>query len=421
MSFLRSLSAGVSGLRNHQTMMDVVGNNIANINSIGFKSGRVTFGELFSQTLYGGSQPGDSLGGLNPRQVGLGMGARTIDTIFSQGNIEMTSVSTDLAVQGNGFFIVNKNGQNYYTRDGGFRLDAKGRFVNPSNGAILQGRLANAGGDIDPGTKLENIIIPLDARAKAKATDSVKFSGNLNSASATGDTATGTITIYDSLGNKHSLSLTFTKTDTANEWTWSADVGSPAVISAGGSGTITFNSDGSLNAFTFNGGASNLQFDPSNGASQMTVGMNIGTPGLFSGLTQTQGTSNIIPTEQNGYESGKLNNISIDHNGKIVGFFSNGTLQTLGEILLAEFINPAGLLHSGENLFELGHNSGIPQINIPGNLSNSTIVAGGLEQSNVDLAEEFTKMITAQRGFQANARVISTSDEFLHEVVNIKR
>jgi flagellar hook protein FlgE len=421
MSFLRSLFSGVSGLRNHQVMMDVIGNNISNINTVGFKGSRATFSEMFSQTLRGGTQPLGTNGGSNPMQVGLGMSVGTIGTLFSQGNIETTGQATDLAIQGNGFFVVQKDGKNYYTRDGGFQFDAGGRLVNPANGAILQGKLADATGAIPVGTRLEDLKISLDTRAPAKATTVVKFAGNLNAAAATGDQASASVTVFDSLGNKHTLTLDFTKTANPNEWTWAATVPAPATVSGGDTGTVTFNADGSLASFTYNGGATGLSFNPANGASPVAITLDAGTAGVFAGLTQSEGTSSISPREQDGYGTGALSNVSIDENGLILGSFSNGTVQTLGQVMIAEFNNPGGLMRTGDNFFDLSGNSGIPMISSPGESSSTKLLAGGLEQSNVDLADEFTKMIMAQRGFQANARVITTSDEFLNDVVNLKR
>jgi flagellar hook protein FlgE len=524
-------------------MMDVIGNNISNINTVGFKSGRATFSEMFAQTLSGATSPTSTMGGTNPIQVGLGMNLNTMDTLFSQGNIESTGETTDLAIQGTGFFVVNKNGEAYYTRMGTFQFDAEGRLVHPGTGAILQGRLADSFGKIPPGTSLEDLKISLDQKSAAKATTSVKFSGNLNAsasianialngnldpaspvgtqvnitttvkdsfgqnhdvvvqltnagggtwnvstvsavgATVSGGTATAvfdpitgrltsfgsmvpitltstltppapamtidlrgvnltqtagtssvigtfadaadpvnaSVSMYDSLGNRQTVTLSFTKTATPNQWTWSATIPAPASLTGGASGTVTFNSDGTLASFNYAGGATSLGIDPGNGAAAMNVTIDAGTPGVFSGITQNSGASSITPREQDGYGIGSLGSVSIDQTGNIVGAFSNGTVLTLGRVMLAEFNNPGGLARMGENMYQVTGNSGTAATVLPGESSQSTIVSGALEQSNVDLADEFTKMIMAQRGFQSNARVITTSDEFLQEVVNLKR
>ena len=421
MAFLRALSAGVSGLRNHQLLMDVIGNNIANINTIGFKSSRATFSDLFTQTLRGATQSIGGNGGSNPIQVGLGTSINTLDTLFTQGNIESTGISTDLAIQGSGFFIVKKDGQNLFTRVGTFQLDATGKLVNPGTGAVVQGKVADDAGVVPSGTKLDDIKLSLDKKAPAKATSTVKFSGNLDSAAATGSTFPASVTIFDSLGNRINLTMTFTKAAAANSWTWAATAPAPATITAGGSGTATFKADGSLDTFTYAGGATALAMTPGTGASALGITLDVGTPGVFAGVTQSQGTSTVSPREQNGYSYGNLTNISVDQTGRIIGTFSNGTVITLAQIMLAEFNNPGGLQKVGNNMYNISGNTGTPGIVTAGESSSSTIVSGSLEQSNVDLADEFTRMITAQRGFQSNARVITSSDEFLNEVVNLKR
>ncbi|HTX18044.1 MAG TPA: flagellar hook-basal body complex protein [Bacteroidota bacterium] len=539
MAFLRSLFAGVSGLQNNQLMMDIIGNNIANINTIGFKGSRATFSEALAQTLQGAGQATDTNGGTNAIQVGLGVSVNTVDTLYTQGNLETTGVSTDLAIQGNGFFAVNQGGTTHYTRVGTFQLDALGQLVNPGTGAILEGKLASANGVIPAGTQLENLKIDLNQTSPAKATTSVKLAGNLNSTAtvanadltgnidsgtavggsvsqqltvtddfgtahtvtvkltktaadtwsvattdsagavtggagtatfdpATGnlvsftpanvtlvptdnapsisldltstgltqaasastlvadlskaaDSTNGSVTVYDSLGNSHTLSVKFTKTSVPNEWTWTATVPGPATITSGQTGKIDFNSDGTLKSFTYDDGSSDVSIDPNDGASAMAIALGAGTVNAFSGITQTSGTSSISPQSQDGYSAGSLNGISVDQTGKIIGTFSNGATVTMGQVMLATFNNPSGLTKVGENMFDSTGNSGTPKIGVPDGSSGSTIVSGSLEQSNVDLAQEFTNMITAQRGFQANARVITVADQFLDEVVSLKR
>lgn len=426
MSFIRSLSSGVSGLKNHQLMMDVIGNNIANINTVGFKGNRISFSESFSQMLRNATLPYGGTGGVNPMQVGLGMSASSIDTLFSQGNIETTGQSTDLAIKGDGLFIVKKEGQSFYTRNGAFTLDSNGMLVHPGSGAILQGKLANDDGTIPEGTTLEDIRIALDRKAPANATSLVKFAGNLNAAAEAGETVSSSVTVYDSLGNKHTLSITFEKV-ADNEWQWSAEIINPddpdnPLVEWGGAvgDTISFNADGTLNA------PENVELDgfvPPGGADTMSMSVNLGEAGAFAGLTQSEGASNVSPREQDGFSSGVLTDVNIDLSGRIQGTFSNGTILTLGQIMLAEFNNPGGLIRTGNNLYDVSGNSGTPAIISPGDesQSNSQIVARALEQSNIDLTEEFTRMIIAQRGFQSGARVISVSDEILNEVVNLKR
>jgi len=439
MSIIRSLFSGVSGLRNHQVAMNVIGNNIANVNTIGFKAGRVTFGEAFVQTIKGASQPSELSGGTNPLQIGLGMSVSTIDTLFGQGDLESTGKTTDLAIEGDGMFIVNHNGRTLYTRSGAFQFDADGRLIMPGTGAVVQGKMADTAGVLGP--KIEDIKLPFGQKTAAQQTRKITFVGNLAANATAGSagppvvpptTVKSNVTVFDSLGNKHTLTIQFTKTSTANQWKWEALYPDGTAIS-GQTGDIEFNTDGSVKS------ASNtkLSIDPNdpklNGGTApavtattpLEIELNFGTisttvPGKLDGLTQAGATSNVAVT-QDGYESGLLSQVSIDEKGKIIGTFSNGTVQTLAQIVLAIFNNPAGLTRTDGGMFDRSGNSGDAFIGVVGEAMQGKIVSGSLEQSNVDLAEEFTKMIIAQRGFQANARVITTGDEFLTEVVNLKR
>jgi flagellar hook protein FlgE len=431
MSFIRALSSGVSGLRNHQMMMDIIGNNIANINTIGFKGSRIAFGELFSQTLRGATHPSGQTGGVNPMQVGLGARVTAVHTSFNQGNIEATGYSTDLAIQGNGFFIVQKDGQPYYTRVGTFHFDSTGRLVHSGSAAVLQGKLADTKGNIPDGTRLESIQISVDLKAPALATTLVKYAGNLNANAEVGTELNGSVSIFDSLGNRHALTVTFTKIDD-NEWSWKVTLPDPEnpgeelVVGGGPDATVGFDGNGmikSLNGVDLGAGAAvelPVSFLPPGGANPVDLNIEIGKAMQFAGVTQSEGISNLSPREQNGYGSGTLTDIYIDQNGKVMGTFTNGTVLTLAQIMIAEFSNPSGLLKTGDNMLELSSNSGMAAIISP-DTSGTSIFSGALEMSNVDLAEEFTRMIVAQRGFQSNARVISVSDEILNEVVNLKR
>lgn len=420
MAFLRSLSAGVTGLRNHTLMMDVIGNNVANINTIGFKASRITFGEMFAQTLRGASAGSATSGGTNPLQVGLGASVLSVDMLFKQGGIEMTGLDKDLAISGDGFFVVNKQGKNYYTRIGSFQTDKSGYLVQ--NGAVLQGKMADQFGNILSGTNLENLRIDSDRKSPAKATTLAEFSGNLQSSVAVGTTTDSTATIYDSQGNPLNLSIRFTKTG-ENAWSWSANVDDPpgVTIPSGGSGTLTFNNNGSLNTMTYNGGATALKVTTGLGTQDLSVNLGFGKTGEFRGITQNDGSMAVSNRSQDGFAAGVLSKWDIDQNGFINATFTNGQTVKLGQVMLAEFNNPSGLSRNGDGLFDVSANSGVPSVVTTGEGARSSIISGALEQSNVDLPEEFTKMIVAQRGFQSNARVITTSDEILNEVVNLKR
>ncbi len=695
---MRSLFSGVSGLRNHQARMDVIGNNIANVNTVGFKSSRVTFAEAFAQLLQGASRPPGDLGGINPIQIGLGSKIGSIDMNFSQGNLESTGQATDLAIQGDGFFMVSDGARTYYTRAGNFQLDANGRMVSPANGFTVQGINADSAGELSTGTTVTDVTLPFGQKSPARATSELTLAGNLDSreqplatilttdgkvyaieqsgsnggagsdvsglyangaanaqilgmvpngttvtvtvdavtktytyvaadtgtgnldfhsildlrnemandfgasfasialndttgaidfttagtartlsiassnpalvkalgaasgtiAAATtsstdqfshvaqqtdlvtnlrdgqgqslglasgdaislaankgetalavgnpvltvgagtdfgqfvaaihtglaitnidgvaisettgaltitgdGGTANGitglniqssgagaaafnaifgsqpgnwvenqaaedvshdvAMTVYDSIGNPVDLSLKFTKDPTAqNRWLWSATVPEPANITGGGSGAATFDSNGRLESFSYDGGSSSLQLDPGTGAeSPVDINLDPGVSGESNGLSQFAAASNAVASSQDGYPMGNLQDISVDSRGVITGYFSNGINQTLAQIALATFTNPTGLLRQGNNMFAESGNSGSPIVGYAGTSNQSSITPGALEGSNVDLSEEFTNMIIAQRGFQANARIITTADEMLSEVVQLRR
>jgi flagellar hook protein FlgE len=695
MGFMRSLYAGISGLRNHQTMMDVAGNNISNVNTSGFKAGRVSFSETFAQTLRGTTSPISNVGGTNPMQIGLGVSIAQIDTLFSQGNIETTGQTTDLALQGDGFFVVRQGDKRFYTRAGAFQFDADGTLNNPGNGAIVQGYMADSNGRIPADASIDNIVIPYGQKSPANATSQVTYTGNLdasaptlgtilqteklyavelptqdtdmdgafasnaagtdnriissmisgsstvtltingsdttftysktdasvgnrsftsvqdlmaeinsaalgvtvamnaadngalqvtntsgaainiqaastnpsltlalntinNSTMANGATAltyrfhhpasetdlmtdlvnksgtslntsvgenitidgivggssvtqgtlaiaatttfrdyrdiiattlgltnnekvtierdgslrvTGdggkvyelselniqktpagtstefnaifdssvgnyqtrqeatdaehvaTIPVYDSLGNEHTVSLKFIKNvRIPNEWLWEATVASPASMAGTSTGRINFATDGSLDAFEFDDGSTALQINPGNGvANLVSAELNVGELGSIDGITQFSRSSNAVASSQDGYKMGLLERLSIGRNGEITGTFTNGINQTMAQLGLATFNNPGGLIRIKDGMFDITSNSGTPIVSTAGNGIEAEVISGALEQSNVDLAEEFTKLIVAQRGFQASSRVITTSDEFLQEINSLKR
>ncbi|MEO8199714.1 MAG: flagellar hook protein FlgE [Gemmatimonadota bacterium] len=414
---MRALFAGVSGLRNHQTALDVIGNNIANVNTVGFKASRVTFKEAFVQMLEGASRPGAS-GGKNPLQIGSGMSLGSVDQMYTQGNFETTGQTFDLAIQGDSLFVLNSGSGTAYTRAGNLTLDATGRLVAESNGFAVQGRMADATGAFPSSAGIGDIIIPFGQASPGQATGTVTMTGNLDQATPVGGTHAMTITTYDSAGAAHDLSVTMTNTG-PGAWSWSATSGS-ATVTPAGTGTVTFNPDGSLAAFTYPGAGAGLTLTPTAGA-PYTVTIGSGTVGAFDGLTGFASASNAVSSGQNGYPSGELDSLTVDSTGVITGSFTNGITRSLAQVALATFNNPGGLNRIGDTMYGESPNSGLPITGFAGSTNNSSITAGALESSNVDISQEFTNMIIAQRGFQANARVITTADEMLTELVNLKR
>ncbi|HAA81781.1 MAG TPA: flagellar hook-basal body protein [Thermotoga naphthophila] len=622
---MRSLYSGITGLKNFQVAMDVVGNNISNVNTVGFKASRVNFETMLAQTIKAGKSPQENVGGTNPMQIGLGSQVSSIDKIMTQGSFQNTGVKTDLAIQGDGFFIVSDGSSYYYTRAGAFTLDSNGNLIQTSTGYKVQGWTAVQDPEtgeryIDTNKPIGDLVISAGMTMPAKKTSNVRFEGNLNSklgpgsfvitltdenginhdvrvwfektqsdlgtdpfsssqrytmkididndgtadvdgymvfnefgrveeagvyaesqvitettdGSISGSTAlpdgtyqtivldssgnvvyngtttvsggsftindsditagnnytvilltpnnasnsltiapgaelviptsgeprfyesdnptnfvqtdytspryTTAVQVYDSLGNAYTVYYEFVRLGNTtigsesfkNAWIWRAytDSGEPISLidEDGGSGyvagLIDFDESGRPIQYrgldsSYNlssGEVRTIQFD----AGQSGDGV-VTITADFSGATQFSGDSTLNIPWQDGNPMGVLESFAINEQGEIIGTFSNGLTDVLGQIALAVFNNPSGLSEVGNSLYVVSANSGVPKIGAPGSGGRGILIPGALEMSNVDLAEEFTKMIVAQRGFQANARVITTADQILNELVNIKR
>ncbi|KXG77616.1 Flagellar hook protein FlgE [Fervidicola ferrireducens] len=419
---MRSMFSAVTGLRNHQTMMDVIGNNIANVNTVGFKKSRVTFQDALYQTIKGASSAQGNRGGTNPMQVGLGMTVASIDTLHTPSSLEATGNMTDLAIEGDGFFILSDGQNYYYTRAGNFGFDEEGNLVSTSNGLKVMGWQGTA--DKTP-QNITSIRIQKGMMMPAKATGEVRFAKNLDaSAPVELDKEKGykiPFKVYDSLGNSYELLIIFNKTD-VNKWEYTVIPYSENIDyqNLTSNGTLIFDPiDGDL--FDQN----NEPFQGSEIKKDINVTLSNGTSLSFkvdfSYLTQYAKETTVDLSYHDGYAAGTLLGISVDSKGVITGVFDNGQNMELAQVALAVFDNPAGLTKAGGNTYTASNNSGEVQIGMAGTGGRGTISPGSLEMSNVDLAEEFTRMIVTQRGFQANSRIISVADEMLQELVNIKR
>jgi flagellar hook protein FlgE len=438
----RSLSAAVSGLKNQQTKMDVIGNNVSNVNTTAFKAGRVTFKEGFAQLIKSASRPVNGAGGTNAQEVGLGSQIGTIDTMFTQGNLETTGRSTDLAINGSSFFVVKKGDQSFFTRSGNFQLDANGTLVSGNNGFAVQGRMATAGKLSDA---VSDIKIQMLSVTPANPTSKVIVSGNIDASALVFDKGTAatvdpldpaqralpqnknsykdmSITVYDSLGAKDELKMVMWKTG-ANTWDWkfddtNMDVSAAGVTEIAGTHPITFNNDGTIDYKTTLL-PPHVTYTPNSGAAAVDLVLDLGTG--MGGLSQFGGTSTAVMRDQDGFTHGTLQTFTIDASGTIIGGFTNGITQIMGQVQVADFNNPEGLVRVGDNNYIATTNSGSAVLGYAGEGSTSSISAGTLEMSNVDLAQEFTNMIIAQRAFQSNSRVITTADELMQDLVQLKR
>jgi flagellar hook protein FlgE len=417
---LRSMFSGVSGLRSHQTMMDVIGNNIANVNTAGYKSGNVVFQDLLSQTIRGAGVPAANAGGTNPTQVGLGVRVGGVNTSFTQGASQMTGRATDLSIQGDGFFVVRSAGQELYTRAGSLSFDALGRLVTP-DGGVLQGWTADGAGAINTNAGVTDLRMPLGQTITPSQTGNITLGGNLPADIDTGTELVTSITVYDAQGAPRDVTLTFEKTG-ANAWTATAtmrDTGGGADVQVGTT-NMTWDPAATPPAWTAPP-ALTITPTPATGEFTGTIEVGFGTAGSAEAVTQYAGSNSIAALNQDGSAIGALQSFTIGQDGIVTGVFSNGRTRAVGQVALATFGNPGGLEKVGGSLFRPSVNSGLAQVGIAGQNGRGALAGSTLEMSNVDLAAEFTNLIVAQRGFQANSRVITASDELLQDLVNLKR
>jgi len=506
---MRSMYSGVSGLKAHQTRMDVIGNNIANVNTNGFKKSRVVFADTLYQSMRFGTIPSDVRGGTNPMGVGLGSQVASVDQIHTSSPTTTTNKPTDMAVSGNGYFIVNNGNEAFYTRAGAFDWDSTYNLVN-SNGYKVQGWMANT----DPARATDTGDFSIDASGATtginiadykeiapRATENVSITGNLDSSydipqytdavpltddidptltagnaefpAETDDQKIVSFDTYDTLGRKQTVYARFFKyavtpaapaDPTATNWACDLSL-SPLFENAGGFAAATnfgtpanlaaatqaapaavtidntiqvarvyglqFNSDGVLANQTPSAqpwfGQINLTIDKNTAGAvplqptQEALAQDVVCTVDLTAVTQYDGSDNIHFDTQDGYQSGSMVKYSVGTDGTITGVYDNGQTKSIARVAVATFDNPSGLQQVGGTMWQTSVNSGNPIVGQPGNDGKGTIIANALEMSNVDLSEEFTDMIVTQRGFQANSRIITTSDEMLQELVNLKR
>lgn len=404
---LRSMFTAISSLNLHQSYLDVVANNLANANTNGYKASRVVFQDQFSQMLSPGSGPSDTQGGVNPIQVGLGTQLGYISPVFSQGMLQSTGRNLDLSIQGDGFFVYGQGVNRRFSREGSLSMDSNGFIVNSSTGLRIQGWAVDTNGDVDPNMPTTDIQVSTNGTV-ARATSNAILGGNLSSETPVGETISTTMGVYDSLGNLHTATVEFERTANENEWTWSITEPTGST----GSGTINFNSDGQFTGIS----GDTLTIPGSEGASDVAITLE------FGDMTQLSSENSVAITSQDGLPSGSVTDLYITpKDGQVYLVYSNGMREQVAQLSVARFNNATGLIKSGNTMFQQGLNSGEPQIGLAGSGARGSIAAGYLEASNVDMAQEFTNMILAQRGFQASSRVITTSDEIMQELVNLKR
>lgn len=405
-----SFQQGLSGLDAASKNLDVIGNNVSNSNTIGFKGSKATFADVFASSVGGGGT-----------SIGIGTSIAAVTTLFGQGSINVSSNPLDLAINGTGFFRVSENGAVSYTRNGQLQLDKDG-YVTSSDGGRLSGYAADAAGQIVASTPADLQVSRADV--PPQVTSNTKVNTNLDSRSGTlpaagfnaGDPATyhgaTSMSVFDSLGNPHSLSLYFVKT-AANAWSvFGANDGTQ--IGAGAIGVLNFTGAGAIDT-----GTTTLPFSvaaPVTSGATSPMSFNVD----FTGSTQFGSSFGVNELTQDGYASGRLSGFTISSDGVLLGRYTNGESRAQGQIVLANFNNPQGLTPLGGSRFGETSASGQPVIGAPGSANLGAIQSGALEESNVDLTAELVQMIIAQRVYQANAQSIKTQDSVLQTLVNLR-
>ncbi|AWH53459.1 flagellar hook protein FlgE [Stenotrophomonas sp. ESTM1D_MKCIP4_1] len=401
----------LSGINAANTDLSVTANNVANVNTTGFKESRAEFADLFAATSYG----------LARNQVGSGARVSNVAQQFLQGNNEQTGRSLDMAISGEGFFTMNMNGDRVYSRAGNFQTDSAGYVVNPQ-GARLQVFAPNADGtSFDAGRLVDLQLLTTDSPPKQTSEVKVGFTLPANAKEPTVadfdptdsnsyNQSSGGITVYDSLGVSHTQVSYFVKTANANEWEVrnyvdGQAVGEPTLLSFNNSGALTTPADGKISLGTFT---------PTTGAGTLSMSLDV------SGSTQYGEKFALRNTQQDGYAAGKLNEITVSESGVVYARYSNGDDKALGQVALTSFNNTQGLEQKGNNLWVETFDSGTPRTAPPDSSNLGKIQSGALESSTVDLTEQLVNMITAQRNFQANAQMITTQDQITQTVINIR-
>jgi flagellar hook protein FlgE len=406
-----NFSIPLSGLDADNTALATISNNLANLNTTGYKDATVSFQDLF-YNLLGTNGSGDQL------QVGSGASVGSINTNFSNGTVQSTGVNTDAAITGNGFFIVQNGSNTYYTRSGDFTQNSGGYLVDSSGDQVMGYPAVN--GVVNTSGGLVPIQLPMGMTSPPTATANLSIDANLNSGAAVGDTYNTSVTVYDSLGTAQVLSLAFT--NTGSGWTYNATLPGSAIAGATGTTTVasgTLNFDANGNLLSTSPIAINVS-GLADGANTMAINWNLAGSSGQGLITQVAGTSGTSSTSQDGNTSGTLSGFTINPDGTITGAFTNGS-QTLGQIALANFANLEGLSQQGGNNYSATISSGSAVVGTPGSSSLGSLTGSALENSNVDMSTEFTDLIIAERGFQANAKSVTTFDQIAQDTINLIR
>jgi flagellar hook protein FlgE len=412
-----SFSTALSALNADTTAIDVVGNNLANLNTAGFKASDVSFHDLVTQSLGAG---------LGDTQVGFGVGTPITLRQFSQGAIQSTGGPLDAAIQGDGFFVVTtSSGQTEYTRSGNFEVDSSGNLTT-TTGEKVQGWTAN-NGVLNTNAFVGNITVPVGSLAPPAATTTASVTLNLDSSQTTPgtpNTFSTSMQVYDSLGTSHIVTMQFTQSATPNQWDYSmsfpdSDLAKPPGTPA--TGTLTFDGNGVLTAPAASDPQPVLNATGlADGASDMNITWNLydGTTPSISQFAQPSATSAL---NQNGSPAANLVSVGLADGGKILAQYSNGQQVVVAQMAMASIRNPESLISVGNSNYQLSANTATPAVGLPGTGGRGSVLGGSIESSTVDIAKEFTSLIVFQRGYEANAHVITTVDQLSQDTINLKQ
>ncbi len=409
-----SFSIALTGLEANSVAMNTIGNNLANLNTTAFKEQTTGFADLFYQNI-------GSTGSNNALQVGLGTRVSGTDSDFSQGSLTTTTNSTDMALNGSGFFVAQQGGVQNLTRDGNFELDLNGNLIT-NNGQSVMGYVAS-GGAINTNTPLAPLSVPVDGTQAATATQNFGITANLDAGAAVGATFTTSLAVYDSLGTSHTATVNFTKTAT-NSWDYAVSLPaadtSPASGTVNTTGTMTFDSSGNL--LTPASNITGIWFQGlTDGANDLNMNWDLKNAGGQAQIGQSVAASAATASTQDGFASGSYQGFSVDSSGIISASFSNGQKELVGQIAVAQVTNLQGLARVGGNDYQTTVSSGAASIGAAGAGGRGTIEDDTLEQSNVDISTEFSDLIVAQRAFEANSKTVTTFDTVTQETINMIR
>lgn len=406
-----SFSVALSGLQADSIALSTIGNNLANLNTTGFKKQDVNFADMFYQSV-------GTSGSNAPLQVGIGTRVSSVSSDFSQGNLNATGVATDMAINGNGFFVVQQSGTSELTRSGDFQLSDSGDLITSDGYAVMGYPATN--GVVDMDAALLPMNVPTAKVQLPHATTGFSFTTNLNSAAAVGDSYTSSTAMYDSQGAAHTVSVKFTKVN-ANEWSYDVEMPSGDATSASSNtGTLQFNADGTLSSPT--GNVTGIAFSGlTDGASDLLLNWSLRDTSGNSLVTQSAGTSSTNATSQDGYTTGTYKSFSVDAGGVMRATYTNGGTEVLGQIAIATVASPESLGRLGGNRYAVNEASGAMDIGVAGAGSRGKITGSTLEQSNVDISTEFADLIVAQRSFEANSKTVTAFDTITQDTINMIR